>query len=140
VSSVSKKNIALFVLPFMLIFSTFTIMPVLVSVFFSFTNFNMVQMPQFVGLANYMRLFVNDELFLTALQNTIFFAMITGPIGYILCFTFAWFINQLTPKLRSFLTLLFYAPSIVGGLIVWQLLFSDDAHGLLNAWLANIGL
>lgn len=138
---VSKKDIAIFVVPFMAIFTTFTIVPVLVSVFFSFTNFNMVQMPRFIGLANYMRLFVNDELFLIALQNTLFFAMITGPIGYVLCFTFAWFINQLNRRLRSFLTLLFYAPSIVGGsLMIWQLFFSDDAHGLLNAWLMNIGI
>ena len=137
---VSNKNIALFILPFMLVFTTFTVLPVLVSIFFSFTDFDMVQVPRFIGLANYMRLFINDDLFLLALQNTLFFAMITGPLGYILCFMFAWFINQLHPKLRSFLTLLFYAPSIVGSLTVWALIFNDDAHGLLNAWLMNLGL
>lgn len=125
----------------MVIFFTFTVLPVVVSIALSFTNFNMVQKPDFIGLANYIRLFLNDDLFFQALQNTLFFALITGPAGYLLCFTFAWFINQLPSKLRAFLTLLFYAPSIAGNtFMIWLLIFSEDAYGYINAFLVNMGI
>ena len=137
----SKKNICIFIVPYMIIFTLFTVLPVLASIGLSFTNFNMIQAPSFVGFANYIRLFVNDDLFFTALQNTLFFAVITGPVGFILCFTFAWFINQLHAKLRAFLTLLFYAPSIAGNTyMIWLLAFSEDSYGYINAFLLNIGI
>lgn len=137
----SKKNILIFIVPYMVIFFTFTVLPVVVSIALSFTNFNMVQKPDFIGLANYIRLFLNDDLFFQALQNTLFFALITGPAGYLLCFTFAWFINQLPSKLRAFLTLLFYAPSIAGNtFMIWLLIFSEDAYGYINAFLVNMGI
>jgi multiple sugar transport system permease protein len=135
------RDVALFVLPYMAVFTLFTVLPVVASIALSFTNFNMVQAPSFIGFANYIRLFVNDDLFMTAFQNTLFFAMITGPIGYCLCFTFAWLINQLPPKPRSLLTLLFYAPSIAGNtFMIWLLLFSEDAYGYLNGFLLNLGI
>lgn len=137
----SKRNIIIFILPYMIIFTLFTVLPVVASMGLSFTNFNMVQAPKFVGVVNYVKLFVNDDLFLTALQNTLFFALITGPAGYLLCFVFAWFINTLPAKLRAFLTLLFYAPSIAGNTyMIWQLVFSEDAYGYLNSFLLNFGI
>lgn len=137
----SKKNLCIFIAPYMIIFTLFTVLPVVISIGLSFTNFNMIQLPKFVGFANYTRLFVNDDLFFTALQNTLFFAVITGPVGYILCFTFAWFINQLPVKLRAFLTLLFYAPSIAGNsFMIWLLAFSEDSYGFVNAFLLNYGI
>lgn len=137
----SKKNICIFIVPYMIIFTLFTVLPVVASIGLSFTNFNMIQAPEFIGLANYIRLFINDDLFFTALQNTLFFALITGPAGYLLCFVFAWFINELPAKLRAFLTLLFYAPSIAGNTyVIWLLMFSEDAYGYINGFLINTGI
>lgn len=134
-------SLAFFLGPFLLAFVIFTVLPVLVSILVSLTNFNMLEMPDFVGMDNYMRLFLNDTLFPTAVQNTLILAMITGPGGYILCFAFAWLINEIPPKPRSVMTLLFYAPALSGGLdIVWSLLFSNDKYGYINAWLMEFGL
>lgn len=130
-----------FIAPFMLLFAVFTILPVLLSIVLSFTYFNMLEMPTWVGWSNYIRLFLGDDVFLIAVKNTLFFAAITGPLSYIMCFIFAWFINELQPKVRAFMTLLFYAPSISGNAyIVWTLLFSSDTYGYLNAQLLYFGL
>lgn len=130
-----------FVLPFMLVFFTFTVLPVLASMVLSLTNFNMLQTPDWVGLDNYVRLFLEDDVFQTAVKNTLFFALLTGPVGYILCFVFAWMINGFNPKLRAALTLLFYAPSMMGNMaVIWQIIFSGDQYGLLNSLLIQMGL
>ena len=107
--------------------------------FFSLTNFNVLQPARFVGLENYKNLFIKDSLFLIALKNTILFAAITGPLSYLLCLWLAWFINDLRPRARAVLTLLFYAPTLANVYMVWQLIFSGDANGFLNAWLIKIG-
>jgi len=138
-----KKNKAsyLFLTPFGIVFFVFTILPVLISIVLSFTYFNMLEWPTFTGWENYIRLFLEDDIFLIAIQNTLFFAAITGPLSYIACFIFAWFINELQPKLRSFLTLLFYAPAISGNaFLVWQIFFSGDSYGYLNGFLMYWGL
>lgn len=131
----------LMILPFALIFICFTAVPVLVSIVMSLTDFNMLQMPNFVGLDNYINLIVFDDVFLIALKNTMFFAIVTGPLSYLMCFVFAWIINELPPKPRAFLTLVFYAPSISGNaFVVWKLIFSSDMYGYANAWMMNMGL
>ena len=94
-----------FCMPYMILFFLFTVLPVLMSVVLSFTYFNMMQFPTFVFMDNYIRLFMNDDIFLIALRNTLILAVITGPVGYMLCFVFAWFINELSPKVRVLLTL-----------------------------------
>jgi multiple sugar transport system permease protein len=138
-----KKNKHAYVLisPYFLIFCTFTVFPVLMSVILSFSNFNMLEPPQWVGWDNFARLFVQDDIFLIALKNTILFAAITGPISYIACFLFAWLINELPPKVRAVLTLILYAPSIAGNTyLIWQLLFASDSYGYANAFLIKWGL
>ena len=126
--------------PFMILFTIFTIFPVLLSIILSFTTFNMLEMPDFIFMDNYIRLFLDDDIFITALKNTLIFASITGPVSYILSLFIAWFINELTPKLRSLVTLIFYAPSISGNVyLVWKILFSSDSYGLVNATLMKMG-
>lgn len=129
-----------FVAPFLIIFLIFTVVPVIMAMFLSFTDFNVLQVANFVGFGNYKNLFLKDPLFLTALKNTILFASITGPISYLLCLWLAWFINDLKPRMRSVLTLLFYAPTLANVYTVWQLIFSGDANGFLNAWLIKVGI
>lgn len=136
-SKVSYSMVA----PFMLIFFTFTVLPVLMSFFLSFTSFDMLQAPKFLGLKNYINLFLNDEVFLIAIKNTFILAVITGPVSYILAFLFAWLIHELPRKFRWFMTLIFYAPSISGSAyLLWQLIFSSDMYGVLNAFLIDWGI
>ena len=105
-----------------------------------FTSFNVLEPAEFIGWENYRRLFFNDDLFITALTSTLTFAVILGPAGYLLSLTFAWFINELGPKLRAFMTLLFYAPSLANIYVIWKLIFSGDAYGIANAWLTKLGI
>ncbi len=135
------KEKYLMILPFAIIFICFTAIPVLVSIVMSFTNFNMLQTPDFVALDNYINLIVFDDIFLIAMKNTMLFALVTGPISYLMCFVFAWLINELPPLPRAFLTLVFYAPSISGNaFVIWKLIFSSDMYGYANAWLLNMGV
>jgi|GEM_PF-4452219 len=103
----------LFMLPFLVLLLIFIVIPVFVALGTSFTNYNMLQKPRWIGLNNYKLLFMDDAIFLTALKNTFVFACITGPIGYIMSFVAAWLINQL--RLRNAFSLAFYAPSITSG-------------------------
>lgn len=146
-SSLARKkkfenlDLIVFLGPFLITFFTFTVLPVFISLFISLTNFNMLEVPDFVGLANYQKLFLNDDIFATALQNTFILAIVTGPVSYIICFGLAWLINEVPAKPRAFLTLLFYAPSLSGGFgFVWQLLFSGDRYGYINGLLLNLGV
>ena len=136
-----KNNWVAYVMlaPYYLIFLTFTIIPVFVSFFLSFTSFNMIEAPVFIGMDNYARLFLDDDIFILACQNTLIFAAVTGPVSYLLSFTIAWFINELPPKLRAFITLIFYAPNISGSAyMIFQVAFSSDSYGLVNGWLLDL--
>ena len=138
-----KKNKTAYalVLPFMILFFIFTVFPVFFSIFLSFTEFNLLEAPKMVGLDNYVRLFLDDEIFILACKNTLIFAAITGPLSYLLSFLIAWFINELPPKVRAVVTLIFYAPSISGGVyMVWAILFSGDSYGWVNGTLMNWGI
>lgn len=129
------------VAPYYLIFLTFTVVPVVVSLLLSFTQFNMLEMPVFVGADNYIRLLLDDDIFLLACSNTLIFATMTGPVSYLLCLMFAWFINELTPKIRAVVTLIYYAPSISGQVyLIWQTLFSSDQYGWVNGTLMKLGI
>ncbi len=127
--------------PFVILFTIFIVAPVLTAIGLSFTNYNMMQTPTFVGLNNYRLLFLDDEVFMTGLSNTLTFAIITGPVGYLLSFFAAWVINQL--KFKRAFALAFYAPSICSGIAmstVWMVIFSSDRMGYLNNILLNMGL
>lgn len=132
----------LFMAPFLLIFAVFTVVPVLIAIFYSFTQFNILQPPKFIGLENFRRLFFEDDIFLISVKNTFLFAVITGPVSYFLCLFIAWFINDLPAKPRSLVTLLFYTPSLAGGATtaIWLMIFSSDRYGLLNSLLISTGL
>lgn len=138
-----KRNKAAYLmcLPFMLIFTLFTVVPVLLSILFSFTDFNLLEWPNFVFADNYVRLFLDDDIFIIAVKNTFIFAIIVGPVSYLMSFVVAWFINELPPKIRAVVTLVFYAPSISGQVyLIWQTLFSGDSYGWVNAKLLQMGL
>ena len=128
-------------LPYVLIFFTFVFLPVVISIVLSFTRFDIVQNPIFIGFKNYTRLFMDDSLFSIALKNTFLIALIVGPGGFFLSLGLAWLLNELGPRSRSLLTLLFYTPSLSGGAYaVWQIIYSGDSYGLLNSILMSMGL
>ena len=127
--------------PYLFFFSLSILIPIAVTVLISFTNYNMFQFPSWAGLSNYIQIFVNDEVFIKSLMNTLIFAIVTGPVSYILCFLLAWIINDLPPGLRAFMTLVFYAPSICGSAyVVWSYIFSPDATGIANGVLLQMNI
>ena len=138
-----KKNGSAYILalPYFLLFLIFTGIPVVISLPVGFTNFNMVQFPQWVGLSNFYTLFLQDDVFLIAIQNTLVFAIITGPVSYIACFLLAWLINEMPGPLKTVFTYIFYAPTLAGNIYAtWQLIFSGDTYGFLNSVLISLGL
>ncbi len=129
------------VAPYMILFTLFTVVPVVLSIFISFTDFNMLEWPNIVWMKNYVTLFFDDDIFLIAIKNTFIFAAIVGPASYLMSFLVAWFINELSPKIRAFVTLIFYAPSIAGSVfLIWGTLFSSDSYGWANAVLLELGI
>ena len=141
-NEMKKNKVAyLMVAPYMLIFTLFTVVPVVLSIVISFTDFNLLQTPNFVFLDNYIRLFLDDDIFIIAIKNTLIFAVIVGPASYLMSLLVAWFINELPPKIRAVVTLVFYAPSISGQVyLIWGTLFSGDSYGWVNATLLDLGL
>ena len=135
-----NKECYLMLLPFMLFFLVFTIIPVIMSLPMGMTDFNMVQIPKWVGLSNFYNLFISDAIFVKSIRVTLVFALFTGPISYVLCFLLAWLINELHPRLKTIFTLIFYAPSMANVYTVWQLIFSGDTYGIANAVLINLGI
>ena len=141
--SVAKRNRVcyLFLAPYAILFFTFFILPIATSLFYGFTYYNILEPARFIGLQNYINLILQDEVFLTAIKNTFVIAVITGPVGYILSFLFAWFINELPKWLRAIAVVIFYAPSIAGNAYtVFSIIFRGDAYGYLNSILMEFGL
>ena len=133
------QNYAL-MFPFLVMFFLFTLLPVLISIVFSFTYFNIMTPPVFTGWSNYLRMFLDDDIFLIAFRNTLLFAFVTGPLSYVICFFFAWLINDLGRKMRAVVTTIFYAPVLSGiSYTIWIFIFSPDSYGILNGFLMRFG-
>jgi multiple sugar transport system permease protein len=131
----------LFMLPFTVLFLIFVIAPVVTAIYLSFTYYNMLEPPRWIGLSNYRLLFLEDDIFITAIKNTLIFSIITGPLSYLTSFTLAWLINRL--KFRQVYTLAFYAPSLTSGIaisVIWLYFFANDRYGLLNNLLIQFGV
>ena len=126
--------------PFMIFFIIFTVVPVVISLPLGFTNFDMVNFPEFAGLSNFKTLFLSDRTFIHSIKVTLIFALFSGPVSYVLCFLLAWLINELPSCLRTVFTLIFYIPSMAGVYTVWQLIFSGDQYGYVNAFLLDLGI
>ena len=143
VKNVKKQRICyLFLFPFALLFFTFYLLPMVTSIYFSFTHFNMLEAPYFIGVQNYLNLVLQDDVFLISIKNTFLIAVITGPGGYIAAFLFAWLINELPKTLRAIAVVIFYAPSIAGGAIftIFAIIFRGDMYGILNSNLMKFGI
>ena len=134
----------LFILPYFLAFLAFITIPVAMGMLLSFTSFNLLSAPTYIGLNNYISLFTSDDIFMQyVIPNTIKFAFFVGPVGYLLGFFLAWLLAQLPSKLRTVFALVIYSPSMTAGVamaVMWKIIFSGDANGYLNAILLNLNL
>lgn len=136
-----RRAAVILLAPFTVLFLMFTVLPIISSIALSFTYFNMVDAPKFIGIDNYVRMFADDSVFFIAVKNTLIFALITGPLGYAMSFIFAWMINDFGRGMRSFLTMLFYAPTLAGNVFfIWLFIFSGDSYGLVNSFLMKYGI
>ena len=127
--------------PFLIAFLVFMVIPVMASIVLSFFRFDMLGTPEFIGFDNYFRMIMEDKVFGISLANTLYFAVITGPVGFMLSFILAWFINELGPKARSVLSFLFYSPALMGNVyFIWQVMFSGDSYGYVNSLLISLNV
>lgn len=129
------------VLPFTIFFFVFTIIPIISAVVLSFTDYNLLQVNNFVGFGNYLRIFLEDDIFMISFKNTMILALITGPVGFILSFVIAWLINELGRFTQSVVTLIVYSPALIGNVyFIWKYIFSSDSRGFLNNILLQMGI
>ena len=131
----------LLMLPYLVIFTVFTVWPVLMSLVLSFTTYNVFEAPRFLGLENYINLFFRDSVFLTALQNTFLLSLIVGPVGYLLSLFLAWMVNEYKNPWKTLLTVVFYAPTLSNAVFtIWLIVFDGDIYGYLNSFLLSLGV
>ena len=127
--------------PFLILFFIFTVLPIITSMFLSFTSFDLISFPKFTGIDNYRRMLADDTVFPAVVKNTLVFAVIAGPLGFLLSFLLAWFVNEFSPRVRTLLSFLFYAPSLVGNAyFIWKVAFSGDSYGYINSLLLSLGI
>lgn len=134
----------MFLAPYLILFLVFIVIPVGLAMILSFTDFDSVNFPTWVGLKNYISLFTSDAVFMQyVVPNTLKFSLIAGPLGYILSFIMAWMLAQVPKKSRTVLALILYSPSMTSGVamtVIWKVLFNGDQTGYLNSMLLNWGL
>lgn len=136
-----RVSMIVLLLPFITFFILFTVLPILTSVALSFTSYDMIAFPKFIGLENYRRMIVDDSAFIVTVRNTFIFSVVAGPLGFLLSFILAWLVNEFSPRVRTILSLLFYAPSLVGNAyFIWQVAFSGDSYGYINSLLLSVGV
>ena len=140
-SPMDRFTLGAMLAPFLIAFLLFMVIPVAASIVLSFFRFDMLGMPEFIGFDNYFRMIMEDKVFGISLANTLYFAVITGPVGFMLSFILAWFINELGPKARSLLSFLFYSPALMGNVyFIWQVMFSGDSYGYVNSLLISLNV
>lgn len=140
-SFLEQFPLMIMIAPFFIFFCLFTLIPIFSSIGLSFTSYDLLSTPKFIGIDNFERMFVADEVFGIVIKNTLVFAIIAGPCGFLLAFVLAWFVNEFSPAVRTVLSFMFYSPSLAGGaLLIWKVLFSGEAYGYLNSMLLSIGV
>ena len=137
----SQRPMFVMLSPFLILFFIFTVLPIITSMFLSFTSFDLISFPKFTGIDNYRRMLADDTVFPVVVKNTLVFAVIAGPLGFLLSFLLAWFVNEFSPRVRTLLSFLFYAPSLVGNAyFIWKVAFSGDSYGYINSMLLSLGI
>lgn len=126
----------LFISPFIIGFVVFMLGPMLFSVIGSFTDYNLTSKMNFIGLANFRRMFLHDDLFWKSLYNTVYFVLFNVPLTTMFSVFLATILNQKIIGISIFRTM-FYLPAVLSGVavyILWMQLLSPSA-GLINTFL-----
>lgn len=130
-----------FALPFVIGFLMFMVVPMGMSLYYSFCEFKILGAPKFIGLGNYLKMFTEDETFYKSISVTFFYALVSVPLRLIFALMVA-MILQRTTKATGFYRAAYYLPSIIGGSvaisILWKRLFAED--GTFNRILQIIGV
>ena len=130
-----------FALPFVIGFLMFMVVPMGMSLYYSFCEFEILGAPKFIGLGNYLKMFTEDETFYKSISVTFFYALVSVPLRLIFALMVA-MILQRTTKATGFYRAAYYLPSIIGGSvaisILWKRLFAED--GTFNRILQIIGI
>lgn len=139
-----ERTVALFLSPYVILFLVFIVLPTTIAILLSFTYFNGIEFPRFVGIANYIYFLTEDEIFMkTVLPNTLVFSVIVGPGGYILSFLLAWVLAHIQHRPRTIFAIILYSPSLTAGItmsVLWKVIFNGSSEGILNAFLLNYRL
>jgi len=143
-SRVERQNFVkgiLFASPWILGFLGWTIYPILASLYYSFTRFDAVRPPVFIGLANYIDMVAKDEVFRVVLYNTVYFVLLGVPAGLVTAFMLAVLLNN-EMKWRPVFRTIFFLPAIVPAIAsaeVWRWVYNPQ-FGLINATLKSMGM
>jgi multiple sugar transport system permease protein len=138
-----RRNLLLglaFTSPWIVGFLVFVVFPILASLYFSFTDYDVIRAPRLVGLRNFTRLIQTDRLFWTALYNTAYFVLIGVPGSVLVGFILAVLLNRKMP-FRPLARTVFFLPSIVpqvASALLWLWIFAPQ-YGLLNAYFQMVG-
>jgi len=131
----------LFLAPNMLIFTIYIIVPAIMGIYYSFTRFDGLNDPVFIGFANYVELFTQDDKFLKALFNTIRYVAVSVPLTYVISLALALIIIQ-EIKAKGFFRAIYYWPVMISFIVVgvmWQWILGDT-FGVFNFILDKIGI
>jgi multiple sugar transport system permease protein len=131
----------LFVLPWLVGLLVFTAYPVLATVYLAFTNYSVLEPPQWIGLENFRTMFTNDPSFGVSVYNSAFYALLSVPLGLLFALLLAIVLNQRATGIGIYRTL-FYLPSLVppvAAALVFLVMF-EPKGGLVNTLLRGIGL
>ncbi len=130
-----------FLIPWIIGFLALTLIPLIMSLYYSFTDYNMLSAPKFIGLSNYMKMFDTDYHFKNALKVTVLYVFISVPLQIGASLFLAFLLNKAMPFLSVFRAA-FYIPSLLGGsvaiAILWRQIFGME--GIFNMLLGAIGL
>lgn len=139
-----KHSVPILLAPYAVLFVFFIIIPVICAIILSFTQFNTIEFPKWIGFENYIQLFTNDTIFMQkVIPNTIIYAIFVGIGGYILSFFLAWSLAQVTKGFRTIMAIIIYSPSMTGGILlstIWAPIFNGDKQGYLNSALIELGI
>jgi len=131
----------MFAAPWIVGFCWFQLYPIGASLYYSFTSYNLLREPVYVGLNNYRNLFGHDELFRKALRNTAVFTLISVPLDLVVAFVIAMLLNRNIPG-RGLFRAAFYFPAVIPSVavgILWIMVLNTQG-GLVNVLLNNLGL
>ncbi len=137
-----QKSAYIFIAPSFLLFTVFLVIPVFASLYWSFTEYNILQPPKFVGFQNYANILFHDPRFWKAMTNTVIFVIGTVPTSIVISLLLAMAIDQ-NIRFKNWFKTFFFIPSITSIIaisVIWKWLYASGKYGLFNHFLSSIGI